>query len=78
MSGETLKDYFRRLNLDDTRRKYLEGIKDGKQVDKEHQEQYFKTAEQHSLVAEERYSTYMKRFRYTNRPLTIYKWSNIS
>jgi hypothetical protein len=81
MSGETLEDYFRRLNLDDTRRNYFENIKEGKQEDKEIQEQYFKIAEQHSLIAEERYSTYMKRFviqRYTNRPLTIYKRSHIS
>ena len=33
MSGETLEDYFRLLNLDETRRKYLENIKEGKQVD---------------------------------------------
>jgi len=81
MSGETLEDYFRRLHLDDTRRKHLEDIKEGKQVNKEIQEQYFKIAEQHSLIAQERYSTYMKRFvvqRYMNRPLTIYKWSHIS
>ena len=78
MSGATLEDYFRHLNLDNTRRKYLENIKEGKQVDKEIQEQI---AEQHSLIAEERYSTYMKRIviqRYTNRPLTIYKRSHIS
>jgi hypothetical protein len=35
MSGETVEDYFRHLNLDDSRRKYLENIKEGKQVDKE-------------------------------------------
>jgi len=28
MSGETLEDYFRSLNLDETRKKYLEDIKE--------------------------------------------------
>jgi len=40
MSGETLEDYFRDLNLDETRRKYLEDIKEGKQVDMMIQEQF--------------------------------------
>ncbi len=76
MSGETLDDYFRHLNLDETRRKYLENIKEGKQVDKEIEEQHFKNGngEQHSLIAEHRYSMYMKRFaihRHPNR-LTSY------
>jgi hypothetical protein len=31
MSGETLEDYFRHLNLDETRRNFLESIKEGKQ-----------------------------------------------
>jgi hypothetical protein len=34
MSGEILEDYFRRLNLVETRRKYVENIKEVKQVDK--------------------------------------------
>jgi hypothetical protein len=34
MSGETFEDYFRSLNLDETRRKYLEDIKEGKQTDR--------------------------------------------
>jgi hypothetical protein len=42
MSGETLEDYFRHLNLDETRRKFLESIKEGKQLDKEKEEHYFK------------------------------------
>jgi hypothetical protein len=74
MSGETIEDYFRFLNLDETRRKYLENIKEGKQVDREIEEQLFKNGnrEQHSVIAAQRYSTYMKRFvihRYRNRHL---------
>ncbi|HYV52234.1 MAG TPA: hypothetical protein VE971_02975 [Candidatus Eisenbacteria bacterium] len=63
MSGETLEDYFRHLNLDDGRRKYLENIKEGKHVDKE-LEEHFKNGnrEQHSPIAEYKYSMYMKRF----------------
>ena len=72
MSGETLEDYFRRLNLVEARRKYLEDIKEGKQVDREIEEQHFENGnrEQHSVIAEHRYSTYMKRFvihHYRNR-----------
>jgi hypothetical protein len=60
MSGETLEDYFRGLNLDETKRKYLEDIKEGRQVDMVIQE-HFKNGnvQQHS---QDRYSTYMKRF----------------
>ena len=81
MSGETLEDYFRHLNLDESRRKYLENIKEGKQVDKEIEEQHFKNAigEQHSLIAEARYSMYIKRFvihRHPMAPLT--RWSGTS
>jgi hypothetical protein len=63
MSGETLEDYFRSLSLDETRRKYLEDIKDGKQVDMAIQE-HFKNGnvQQQSLIAEGGYSTYMNRF----------------
>jgi hypothetical protein len=84
MSGETLEDYFRLLNLDETRRKYLENIKEGKQVNREIEEQLFKDGnrEQHSVIAEHRYSIYMKRFvidRYTNRaPITRYTWNHTS
>ena len=72
MSGETLEDYFRRLSLDETQRKYLENIKEGKQVDREIEEQLFKNGnrEQYSVITEQRYSTYMKRFvihHYRNR-----------
>jgi hypothetical protein len=83
MSGETLEDYFRHLNLDERRRKYLENVKEGKQIDKEIQEQYFKNGngEQHSLIAEVMYSTYMKRFaihRHQNyAPLSIYTWRDL-
>ena len=40
MSGETLEDYLRHYNLNDTRRKYLENIKEGKQLDKEMEQLY--------------------------------------
>jgi len=74
MSRQTLENYFRLLNLDETRRKYLENIKEGKQVDREIEEQLFKNGnrEQHSVIAEQRYSIYMKRFvihHYRNRHL---------
>ena len=84
MPGETLEDYFRLLNLDETRRQYLENIKEGKQVDRATEEQLFKNGnrEQHTVIAEHRYSIYMKRFlihRYTNRaPTTSYTWSHTS
>ena len=84
MSGETLEHYFRHLNLDERRRKYLENLKEGKQVDKEIEEEYFKNGigEQHSLIAEDKYSMYMKRFvihRHPNRaPLTRYSWNGTS
>jgi len=73
MSGETLEDYFRRLNLDETRRKYLENIKEGKQVDMAVQEQHFKNENEETLspIAEHRYFMYMKRFmihRHQNYP----------
>ena len=83
MSGETLEDYFRHLNLDDGRRKYLENIKEGKHVDKE-LEEHFKNGnrEQHSPIAEYKYSMYMKRFvihRNSNYPpLSRYMWTNTS
>ena len=76
MSGETLEDYFRSLNLDETRRKYLEDIKEGKQVDMTIQEQHFNNGNvrQRSLIAEGMYSRYMKRFvihRHPNARTTI-------
>jgi len=73
LSGETLENYFRRLNLDETRRHYLKNIKEGDQVDREIEEQLFKNGNREQLViAEHRYSIYMKRFaihRHTNRSL---------
>jgi hypothetical protein len=64
MSGESLEDYFRRLNLDETRRQYLENIKEGNQVDRDIEEQFFKNGnrEQHSVITEHRYFVYMRRF----------------
>jgi hypothetical protein len=55
VSGEKL-DHFRHHNLDETRRKYLENVKEGKQVDKEIEKQYFKNGngEQLSPIAEHR------------------------
>ena len=64
MSGETLEDYLRHYNLNDTRRKYLENIKEGKQLDKEMEQQYLENGngEQYSLIVPYRYYIYMKRF----------------
>jgi len=64
MSGETLEDYLRHYNLNDTRRKYLENIKEGKQLDKKMEQQYLENGngEQYSLIVPDRYSIYMKRF----------------
>jgi len=42
MTGQTLEEYLKHHNLDETRRIYLENIKDGKQQDKNLEEQYFK------------------------------------
>jgi hypothetical protein len=80
MSGQTLEEYFRSLNLDVTRRKYLEHIKEGKQADMAIQEQHFKNGNvlQHSLLAEGMYSRYMRRFlinRHPN-PRTTYRLDN--
>jgi hypothetical protein len=83
MSGEILEDYFRYLNVDESRRIYLEDIKEGKLVDKEIEE-HFKNGigEQHLPIAEHRYSTYMKRFvihRHQNKAvLSSYTWSHTS
>ena len=63
MSGETLEDYFKHCNLDETRRKYLENIKEGKQEDREIEEQYFKNGNRNqALIGPDRYSIYIKRF----------------
>jgi hypothetical protein len=79
MSGESLEDYFRRLNLDETRRKYLENIKEGNQVDRNIEELFNGNREQRSVIAEHRYFVYMKRFgnnRHHNYPpLSSYTWN---
>ncbi|MGC1928584.1 MAG: hypothetical protein WA667_06385 [Candidatus Nitrosopolaris sp.] len=64
MSGETLEDYLKHCNLDVTRRKYLENIKEGKQKDNEIEAQYFNNGNraQYSLIVPDRYFIYMKRF----------------
>ena len=74
MSGETLENYFRRLNLDETRRQYLKNIKEGDQVDREIEEQLCKNENrEQSVIAGHRYSIYMKRFviRHPNRSSLI-------
>ena len=64
MSGETLEDYFRHLDLDEARRKYLENIKEGKQEETEIDQHYFKNGnrEKYWPIVSDRYSMYMKRF----------------
>jgi hypothetical protein len=64
VSGETLEDYFKHCNLDETRRKYLGNIKEGKQTDREMEEQYLKNGNRKhdSLIGPDRYSIYVKRF----------------
>jgi len=64
MTGQTLEEYLKHHNLDETRRIYLENIKDGKQQDKNLEEQYFKNGngEQYSLNVPDWYSIYTKRF----------------
>jgi hypothetical protein len=78
MSGEKLEDYFRHHNLDETRRKYLENIKEGKQVDKEIEE-HFKNGDgqRHSLFAQDRYSIYMRRFMIHRHPSPVLRTSYI-
>jgi len=70
MSGETLEDYFRNLNLDENRRKFLESMKDGKQQDKELEERYFKNGnrEDFTPVISTKYSIYIKRFAVHQHP----------
>ena len=60
MSGETLEDYLKHYNLNDNRRKYLENIKEGKQLDKEMEQQYLENGngEQYSLIVPYRYYIY--------------------
>jgi hypothetical protein len=65
MSGESLEDYFRRLNLDEGRRKFLENINEGKYEENKIEEHYLKNGnrKEYSPFAPDLYSTYMKRFR---------------
>ena len=63
MSGETLEDYFRRLDLDETRRKILEDIKQGKREDNGIDEHYlYVNRKEYSPIVPDWYSIYMKRF----------------
>ena len=79
MSGETLEDYFRRLNLDETRRKILENMKQGKREEIGIDEHYLyvNRKEYSPIVNRDRYSIYMKRFtahhRQRRAPVTIYR-----
>jgi hypothetical protein len=68
MSGETLEDYFRRLDLDETRRKILEDIKQGNRVDNGIDEHYlYVNRKEYSPIVPDWYSIYMKRFTAHNR-----------
>jgi hypothetical protein len=63
MSGETLEDYFRRLDLDETRRKILENIKQGKREENGIDERYlYVNRKEYSPIARDWYSIYMMRF----------------
>ena len=80
MSGETLEDYFRHLDLDETRRNFLESIKEEKQEvnGNEDYKNHNKNGnrKEYSQIESDWYSTYMKRFlvhHHTYRPLTSYR-----
>lgn len=61
--GETLEDYFRRLNLGETRRKFLENIKEGKHEENLIDEHYLnENRKEYSPIAPDWYSIYMRRF----------------
>jgi len=63
MSGETLEDYFRRLNLDETRRKFLENIKQGKHEENGIEECFMNgDRKEYPPIAPDWYSIYMERF----------------
>jgi hypothetical protein len=79
MSGETVEDYFRRLNHD-SRRKFLENIKQGKQngIDEYYLNANGKEYSPNIFVpASDWYSIYMKRFTVHHRqrraPVTSYR-----
>ena len=71
MSGETVEDYFRRLNLDETRRKFLENIKQGKHED----EHYLSDGniKEYSAIEGDWYWIYMKRFVIHHHPHRTFK-----
>jgi len=78
MSGETLEDYFRRLNLDETRRKFLEDIKQWKHEENGIEEFYLNgNRKEYWPIATDWYSIYMKRFAVRHRqrrvPVTSYR-----
>src|SRR5215469_16212044 len=64
MSGETLEDYFRHLDLDETRRKFLESIKEGKQEENGLEDNNNKNGnrKEYSQTESDWYSIYLKRF----------------
>jgi hypothetical protein len=68
ISGETLEDYFKRLNLDDTRRKFLENIKQGKHEENAIDEHdLYVNRKEYSPITRDWYSIYMKRFAIRHR-----------
>jgi hypothetical protein len=72
ISGEALEDYFRRLNLDDTRRKFLENIKQGKHEENGIEEHYLNgNRKEYSPIAPDWYSIYMKRFAVRHRERVV-------
>jgi hypothetical protein len=78
MSGETVEDYFRRLNLDETRKKFLENIRQGKHEEDGIDENYLNgNRKEYSPIAPYWYSIYMKRFTVHHRqrraPVTSYR-----
>jgi hypothetical protein len=72
MSGETLEDYFRHLNLDETRRKFLESIKEGKQEENGIEEYKNNTKngirKEYSQTESDWYSIYTRRFLVHHHP----------
>lgn len=62
MSGESLEDYFRSFNLDESRRKFLESINEGKYEENKIEERYLKNGNrrEYSPFEPDWYSTYMK------------------
>ena len=79
MSGESLEDYFRRLNLDESRRKFLENINEGIEIEENEIEHYLNNGnrKEYSPFVLDWYSTYMKRFKFHRHqhwaPITRYR-----